>query len=202
VTNVDPDRMSVLFERFISVERKEPPDIDVDFEHQRREEAMQYIYEKYGRDRAALTAVATTYRTKSALRDVGKAMGIDPDKIDRLANTAYGTDEKWISEACLLENEIDPADPMVVHWLTLADTIRGFPRHLSQHPGGFVIGRDKISRLVPAGGGQRRRPSSGAIAADTVRSVRRRWRRTLPSRPRAPRSAAPPSRPRVLRCGR
>lgn len=149
VTNVDPDRMSVLFERFISVERKEPPDIDVDFEHQRREEAMQYIYEKYGRDRAALTAVATTYRTKSALRDVGKAMGIDADKIDRLANTAYGTEETWISEACLLENEIDPTNPTVVHWLTIADTIRGFPRHLSQHPGGFVIGRDKISRLVP-----------------------------------------------------
>ncbi|MDM0029112.1 error-prone DNA polymerase [Variovorax saccharolyticus] len=149
VTSVDPDRMSVLFERFISVERREPPDIDVDFEHQRREEAMQYIYDKYGRDRAALTAVATTYRTKSALRDVGKAMGIDAEKIDRLAATAYGTDEKWISEACLLDNEIDPTDATVVHWLTLADTIRGFPRHLSQHPGGFVIARDKISRLVP-----------------------------------------------------
>jgi error-prone DNA polymerase len=149
VTNVDPERMNVLFERFISVERREPPDIDVDFEHQRREEAMQYIYEKYGRDRAALTAVATTYRTKSALRDVGKALGIADDVIDRLAQTAYGTDEKWISEACLLENEINPADPTVIWWLTIADTIRGFPRHLSQHPGGFVIGRDKVSRLVP-----------------------------------------------------
>ncbi|CAN7385989.1 error-prone DNA polymerase [Variovorax sp. LjRoot178] len=149
VTNVDPDRMSVLFERFISVERKEPPDIDVDFEHQRREEAMQYIYDKYGRDRAALTAVAISYRTKSALRDVGKALGIPMDKVEALAKTAYGTDEKWISEACLIENEIDPNDPAVIQWLTLADTIRGFPRHLSQHPGGFVIGRDKVSRLVP-----------------------------------------------------
>jgi error-prone DNA polymerase len=149
VTSVDPDRTNVLFERFISVERREPPDIDVDFEHQRREEAMQYIYEKYGRDRAALTAVATTYRTKSALRDVGKAMGIPLDKVEALAKTAYGTEEQWISEACLLENAIDPTDQQVIHWLTIADTIRGFPRHLSQHPGGFVIGRDKICRLVP-----------------------------------------------------
>jgi error-prone DNA polymerase len=149
VTSVDPDRMNVLFERFMSEERLEPPDIDIDFEHQRREEAMQYIYDKYGRDRAALTAVAISYRTKSALRDVGKAMGIPTETIERLAATAYGTDEKWISEACLLENEINPADPKVVHWLTIADTIRGFPRHLSQHPGGFVIGRDKLSRLVP-----------------------------------------------------
>jgi error-prone DNA polymerase len=149
VTSVDPDRMNVLFERFISEERLEPPDIDIDFEHQRREEAMQYIYDKYGRDRAALTAVAISYRTKSALRDVGKAMGIPTETIERLAATAYGTDEKWISEACLLENEIDPADPKVILWLTIADTIRGFPRHLSQHPGGFVIARDKLSRLVP-----------------------------------------------------
>ncbi|MDM0109917.1 error-prone DNA polymerase [Variovorax sp. J22R24] len=149
VTSVDPERMNVLFERFISPERREPPDIDVDFEHQRREEAMQYIYEKYGRERAALTAVAISYRTKSALRDVGKAMGIPVDTIERLAKTAYGTEEKWISEACLLENEIDPSNPKVIHWLTIADTLRGFPRHLSQHPGGFVIGRDKVSRLVP-----------------------------------------------------
>ncbi|SEB25035.1 error-prone DNA polymerase [Variovorax sp. YR216] len=149
VTSVDPERMNVLFERFISEERLEPPDIDIDFEHQRREEAMQYVYEKYGRHRAALTAVAITYRTKSALRDVGKAMGIPLDTIERLAKTAYGTDEKWISEACLLENEIDPNDLKVIQWLTIADTIRGFPRHLSQHPGGFVIGRDRLSRLVP-----------------------------------------------------
>src|SRR6516225_2278435 len=106
--------MNVLFERFISEERLEAPDIDIDFEHQRREEAMQYIYEKYGRDRAALTAVAISYRTKSALRDVGKAMGIPDETIERLAKTAYGTDEKWISEACLLENGIDPADPRVI----------------------------------------------------------------------------------------
>ncbi|MDM0030212.1 hypothetical protein [Variovorax saccharolyticus] len=117
VTSVDPDRMSVLFERCISVERREPPDIDVDFKRQRREEAMPYIDDQYGRDRAALTAVATTYRTKSALRDVGKAMGIDADKIDRLAATAYNIDEKWISEACLLDNEIDPTDPTEVHGL-------------------------------------------------------------------------------------
>lgn len=149
VTSVDPERMSVLFERFISAERREPPDIDIDFEHQRREEVMQYIYEKYGRERAALTAVAISYRTKSALRDVGKAMGVPLDQVEALAGSAYGDDEDWISESCLQENGIDVTDPKVARWLQLAETVRGFPRHLSQHPGGFVIARDKISRLVP-----------------------------------------------------
>ena len=149
VTEVDPERMNVLFERFISVERKEPPDIDIDFEHQRREEVMQYIYRKYGRDRAALTGVVIAYRSKSAIRDVGKALGFLLEVVDRLAKTAYGTDQQWISEACLLENELDPADWRVTQWLHLANEIRDFPRHLSQHPGGFVISRDKLSRLVP-----------------------------------------------------
>ncbi|MDM0012003.1 error-prone DNA polymerase [Variovorax sp. J22P168] len=149
VTEVDPERMNVLFERFISVERKEPPDIDIDFEHQRREEVMQYIYRKYGRDRAALTGVVIAYRSKSAIRDVGKALGFTLKVVDRLAKTAYGTEQQWISEACLIENEIDPADRMVKLWLMLANEIRDFPRHLSQHPGGFVISRDKLSRLVP-----------------------------------------------------
>ncbi|MDM0110249.1 error-prone DNA polymerase [Variovorax sp. J22R24] len=149
VTEVDPERMNVLFERFISVERKEPPDIDIDFEHQRREEVVQYIYRKYGRDRAALTGVVIAYRSKSAIRDVGKALGFALEVVDRLAKTAYGNELQWVSEACLLENELDPTDRRVKQWLHLANEIRDFPRHLSQHPGGFVIARDKLSRLVP-----------------------------------------------------
>ncbi|WP_307601810.1 error-prone DNA polymerase [Variovorax boronicumulans] len=149
VTEVDPARMNVLFERFISVERKEPPDIDIDFEHQRREEVMQYIFRKYGRDRAAITGVVTSYRTKSALRDVGKALGFPIGTVERLAKTAYGNEEQWISDACLQENELDRNAHLVDLWLNLAKTVRGFPRHLSQHTGGFVIARDKLSRLVP-----------------------------------------------------
>ncbi|MDP9897405.1 error-prone DNA polymerase [Variovorax boronicumulans] len=149
VTEVDPARMNVLFERFISEERKEPPDIDIDFEHQRREEVMQYIYRKYGRDRAALTGVVTTYRTKSALRDVGKALGFPLVIAEQLAKTAYGTDEQWISDACLAENNLDRSRQSVSQWIEIANEVRGFPRHLSQHTGGFVIARDKLSRLVP-----------------------------------------------------
>jgi error-prone DNA polymerase len=149
VTEVDPARMNVLFERFVSEERKEPPDIDIDFEHQRREEVMQYIYRKYGRDRAALTGVVTSYRSKSAIRDVGKALGFPLGIAEQLAKTAFGTDEEWISDACLAENGLDRTQPLVSKWMELADEIRGFPRHLSQHTGGFVIARDKLSRLVP-----------------------------------------------------
>ena len=149
ITEVDPARMSVLFERFISVERREPPDIDIDFEHQRREEVMQYIYRKYGRDRAALTGVVTSYRTKSALRDVGKALGFAIDRVEQLTKTAYGTPEQWISDACLQECGLDPSAKRVRLWLELAGAVKGFPRHLSQHTGGFVISRDKLSRLVP-----------------------------------------------------
>jgi error-prone DNA polymerase len=149
VTEVDPARMNVLFERFISVERREPPDIDIDFEHQRREEVIQYIYRKYGRERAALTGVITSYRTKSALRDVGKALGMPIETVERLAKTAYGTEAQWISDACLVENGLNREDFTVGLWLDLAKTICGFPRHLSQHTGGFVIARDKLSRLVP-----------------------------------------------------
>ncbi|MDM0116229.1 error-prone DNA polymerase [Variovorax sp. J22R133] len=149
VTEVDPARMNVLFERFISVERKEPPDIDIDFEHQRREEVMQYIYRKYGRDRAAITGVITSYRTKSSLRDVGKALGFPLETVERLAKTAYGNEKEWITDACLVECGLVPDDPGVRTWLALADEVRGFPRHLSQHTGGFVIARDRLSRLVP-----------------------------------------------------
>lgn len=148
VTEVDPGRTSVLFERVISVERREPPDIDLI--NQRREEVMQYIYRKYGRHRAALIGVVTSYRTKSALRDVGKALGFPLEVVERLAKTAYGIEgQRWICGARLVENALDPQARKGRQWLAIANAIRGFPRHLSQHTGGFVIARYKLSRLVP-----------------------------------------------------
>ena len=149
ITEVDPARMSVLFERFISKERNEPPDIDVDFEHQRREEVIQYIYQKYGRHRAALTAVLISYRPRSALKDVGKALGIDFDQINRLSRSHQWWDGRQIVPERLLECGFDPASPVVQKLMTLSQTLMGFPRHLSQHPGGFVIARDNLARLVP-----------------------------------------------------
>jgi error-prone DNA polymerase len=149
ITEVDPARMSMLFERFISKERNEPPDIDVDFEHQRREEVIQYIYKKYGRHRAALTATVVSYRPRSAVRDVGKALGIDLDRIDRLSKSQHWFDGRRVSEERLVENGFDPASPVVQHWMRLTQELMGFPRHLSQHTGGFVIARDDLSRLVP-----------------------------------------------------
>lgn len=149
ITEVDPARGNLLFERFISKERNEPPDIDVDFEHQRREEVIQYIYDKYGRHRAALTGVVITYRPKSAIRDAGKALGVDGQIIDRLA----ASHRWWDSQAALHERftecGMDPSSPVAQHWLQIAIELMGFPRHLSQHPGGFVIARDTLSRLVP-----------------------------------------------------
>jgi error-prone DNA polymerase len=148
ITEVDPARGNLLFERFISRERNEPPDIDVDFEHQRREEVIQYLYEKYGRDRAALTATVIRYRPRSALRDVGKALGIDPVAIDALA-TAQQWWEPSIQPAVLAGSGLSADCPRTRHWLELAGVLRGFPRHLSQHTGGFVISRDRLTRLVP-----------------------------------------------------
>ncbi len=149
ITEVDPARGNLLFERFISKERNEPPDIDVDFEHQRREEVIQYIYEKYGRHRAALTGVVITYRPKSAIRDAGKALGVDAQIIDRIATSHRWWDSKDALHERFSECGMDPASPVVQHWLQIAAELMGFPRHLSQHPGGFVIARDKLSRLVP-----------------------------------------------------
>jgi error-prone DNA polymerase len=149
VTEVDPGRMQVLFERFISKERNEPPDIDVDFEHQRREEVMQYLYRKYGRDRAALTAALATYRPRSALRDVGKAFGLSLDQVDRLARTIARWDGKQVQDERLVEAGFDPSNPLVVRVVEFAQLLVGFPRHLSQHSGGFVIARDRLTRLVP-----------------------------------------------------
>jgi error-prone DNA polymerase len=147
ITEVDPARMSVLFERFISRERNEPPDIDVDFEHQRREEVIQYLYSKYGRHRAALAATVIRYRHRSALRDVGKALNIDARCIERLI-AAHGSGGS-LDEQRLTEAGFDVRSAQVQLWLSLAQTLRGFPRHLSQHTGGFVIARDRLTRLVP-----------------------------------------------------
>ena len=149
ITEVDPARMSMLFERFISKERNEPPDIDVDFEHQRREEVIQYIYRKYGRDRAALTATVISYRTKSAIRDVGKALGMDLPQVDRLAKSRAWWDGVGLRDRQLVGEGFDPSSPVVRQLVALVAIIVGFPRHLSQHTGGFVIARGPLSRLVP-----------------------------------------------------
>ncbi len=149
ITEVDPARGNLLFERFISKERNEPPDIDVDFEHQRREEVIQYIYEKYGRHRAALTGVVITYRPRSAIRETGKALGIDLQIVDRLAKSHRWWDSREQLAQRFIDCGMDPDSLMAQQWLQLAGELMGFPRHLSQHPGGFVIARDKLSRLVP-----------------------------------------------------
>ena len=149
VTEVDPARMSLLFERFISAERNEPPDIDIDFEHQRREEVIQYVYRKYGRHRAALTAVIISYRPRSALRDVGRALGIDLERIEAVSKSQHWFDGRRIDPERLRENGFDPEAPISRLWIELTSTLIGFPRHLSQHPGGFVIARDQLARLVP-----------------------------------------------------
>ena len=149
ITEVDPASGNTLFARFISHARKEPPDIDIDFEHQRREEVVQYIYEKYGRHRTALAAVVISYRTRSALRDAGRALGIPPGLIDQLARSHH----HWVGQRDLSErmaaHGLDPSSHTVKQWVSLTHQLLGFPRHLSQHPGGFVISNDTLTRLVP-----------------------------------------------------
>ena len=149
ITEVDPARSAMLFERFISRERNEPPDIDVDFEHQRREEVMQYVFGKYGRERAALAATLITYRPKSAVRDVGRALGLDPAQLDRLAGAFAWWDGRAIHADRIREAGFDPGNPVIRRVVTLAGQLLGFPRHLSQHVGGFVIARDSLERMVP-----------------------------------------------------
>ena len=152
ITAVNPEDSHLLFERFISKERSEPPDIDVDFEHDRREEVIQYIYAKYGRERAAITAVVATYRTRSALRDVGKALRVAPALVD-----AFAKDHHWFDEGIAADRLQELAKglgvPLHRHtaalWLELAAQLKGFPRHLSQHVGGFVLTQGKLTRLVP-----------------------------------------------------
>ncbi len=149
ITEVDPARMSVLFERFISRERNEPPDIDVDFEHQRREQVIQYVYRKYGRDRAALAATVITYRPRSALRDVGKALGLELSQLDRLAKSMNWWDGRRVLPERLREGGFAPDSPVIERLIRLVNDLVGFPRHLSQHVGGFVISRGPLSHLVP-----------------------------------------------------
>jgi len=149
ITEVDPSRMEMLFERFISKERDEPPDIDVDFEHERREEVIQYIYEKYGRDRAALAATVITYRAKSAFRDVGKALGLNLEQVNRISKNFAWWDRKSKRAERLQEAGFDPCSPVIQRLIALTETLGRFPRHLSQHVGGFVIARGLLSRLVP-----------------------------------------------------
>ena len=149
ITEVNPEEATLLFERFVSAERDEPPDIDVDFEHQRREEVIQYIYGKYGRHRTALTAVVICYRPRSALRDVGRALGMDLQRIELLTKSMHWFDGRNIDEQRLREAGLDPDARLTQQWIALTQQLIGFPRHLSQHPGGFVIAREQIEQLVP-----------------------------------------------------
>ena len=149
ITSVDPAEQELLFERFISMDRDDPPDIDVDFEHERREEVIQYLYAKYGRERAALAATVITYRPKSAMRDIGKALGFDLEQVDRLSKSLAWWDGRQVLPQRLEEAGFDPANQKVRLLVQLLDELIGFPRHLSQHVGGFVIARGKLSQLVP-----------------------------------------------------
>lgn len=149
ITEVNPATSSLLFERFISKERNEPPDIDVDFEHERREEVIQFIYRKYGRQRAALTATVIRYRTKSAIRDVGKAMGFDQTLLDTLSQSLAWWDRKEQLPQRLRELGIDPDNPRIRQFKWLVEQLLGFPRHLSQHVGGFIISAGPLDQLVP-----------------------------------------------------
>ena len=149
ITEVNPAELHLLFERFVSKERNEPPDIDVDFEHERREEVIQYIYKQYGRDRAALAATLITYRPRSAIRDVGKALGLDADLIDLLAKSMAWWDNREELHKRFLAAGIDPESRTSQQFIYLVNEILGFPRHLSQHVGGFVISAGPLAQLVP-----------------------------------------------------
>ncbi|MEO1699914.1 MAG: error-prone DNA polymerase [Planctomycetota bacterium] len=149
VTAVDPDRVDLLFERFLSKERGEPPDIDIDFEHERREEVLQYVYERYGRQRAALTGVVISYRGRSAVRDVGKALGFSAEIVDRLAKDMEWWTDTLSGADALQKHGLDPRAPASRRLVGLVGELLGFPRHLSQHVGGFVITEDRLSEMVP-----------------------------------------------------
>lgn len=149
ITSVDPSKFDLLFERFISSARNEPPDIDVDFEHERREEVMQYIYKKYGRDRAAIVATVTQQHHKGAIRDVGKAMGLSVDTITRLSGLIWDFSDEGFDRNRILSQGINPDDPAVRKVLELTEQFMGFPRQLGQHTGGFVITQGKLSDLCP-----------------------------------------------------
>ena len=149
ITEVSQERSGMLFERFISKERGEPPDIDVDFEHERRPEVIAYIYQKYTRERTALAAALITYRTKGALRDAGRVLGFETARIDALTASLAWWDKREQLPERFAEQGLDPASPRVEKWLWIAGQLRGFPRHLTQHVGGFVMSRGPLARLVP-----------------------------------------------------
>jgi error-prone DNA polymerase len=151
VTSVDPTKVDLLFERFISKERLEPPDIDVDFEHSRREEVMQYVYRRYGRHRAAIIATVIHYRPRSAIRDVGKALGLTEDVTAALADTVWGSWGKGLNDMQVKQAGLDPQNPMVELAVELASELIEFPRHLSQHVGGYVLTQDRLDTYVPIG---------------------------------------------------
>jgi error-prone DNA polymerase len=151
VTSVDPTKVDLLFERFISKERLEPPDIDVDFEHSRREEVMQYVYERYGRHRAAVIATVIHYRPRSAIRDVGKALGLTEDVTAALADTVWGNWGDGLSEMQVRQAGLDPRNSMIELAVELATELIEFPRHLSQHVGGYVLTQDRLDTYVPIG---------------------------------------------------
>ena len=154
ITAVNPTEIDLLFERFISEARREPPDIDVDFEHERREEVIQYIYARYGRDRAGLAATVISYRARSAVRDVGKAFGLSEDTVSALSGMVWGTRSGGVlPEKHVREAGLDPTDPLLATVLELAQELMGFPRHLSQHVGGFVLTRGPLTEVVPIGNG-------------------------------------------------
>jgi error-prone DNA polymerase len=153
ITAVDPEEHDVLFERFLSEERDEPPDIDVDFEHERREEVIQYMYSKYGRERAGLCATVIHYRPRSAIREVGKAMGLSEDVTSKLAGTVWGSFEGKIGDARVKDAGMDLSDPYLRKVITLARQMTGMPRHLSQHVGGFILTERPLTEMVPIGNG-------------------------------------------------
>ena len=149
ITSIDPSRNDLLFERFVSEERREPPDIDVDFEHERREIVMQWVFETYGRDRAALCSTVIRYRTRGALRDVGRALGLPEDLVRSLSSQVWGWSKEGVEDRQVEELNLNPADRRLRLALDLARRLIGAPRHLSQHPGGFVLTHDRLDDLVP-----------------------------------------------------
>ena len=149
ITSVNPDKVEVLFERFLSNARDEPPDIDVDFEHERREEVIQWIYNEKGRSRAALAATVISFRSRSAIREVGKALGLSPDTVGVMADTVWGMGSSGVKVDHVREAGLDPTDPRLMLALELSTALCGFPRHLSQHVGGFVLTADRLDELVP-----------------------------------------------------
>ena len=151
ITAVDPTEVDLLFERFVSAERREPPDIDVDFEHERREEVIQWIYQRYGRDRAGIAATVISYRPRSAMREVGKALGLSEDVTTALANTVWGSWGSAPAENHIREAGLDPNNPEIARAIHWAEELLGFPRHLSQHVGGFVLTRGRLDEVVPVG---------------------------------------------------